>query len=350
MVTTTVVQDANPCPPGLVPVPGTNPVLCTHGEDPPPPGRDPNEPVRLRGENPAEKQTTALQCDGDGQSGYRTQVLYVRDAGAASRFLETLPNIRLWVGQVDQIVADNAVATGGVRHVRWVHDAGCVPVVPEVILPAGAIKGFSQTIQALQAMGFNAANRDYLMFADTTDAGICGIGTWWGDEEPGPKNKSNTGPHYARVDAGCWGAATAAHELFHNMGAVNDSAPNSSKAGHCIDEYDIMCYSDSPSFPTMRIVCGDRVGDARTLDCGHDDYFHANPPASSYLATHWNTANNRFLIAGGTTPPPTPTATAVPPTMVPPTAVPTPVVTPTPDKKCKPPKKLTHGKCKRPRR
>ncbi|MCA6091345.1 RICIN domain-containing protein [Streptomyces sp. SCA3-4] len=63
----------------------------------------------------------------------------------------------------------------------------------------------------------------------------------------------------------------------------------------------------------MQTICPDRANDNR-LDCGHDDYFHTNPKPGSYLATHWNIANNRFLISGGgsTDPNPSPTPTPNP--------------------------------------
>ena len=83
------------------------------------------------------------------------------------------------------------------------------------------------------------------------------------------------------------------------MGAVMCSSPNHTAYGHCTDDYDIMCYNDGPG-TVLRIVCGDQAQDNR-LDCNKDDYFNTNPPAGSYLATHWNTANNRFLLTSGGT-------------------------------------------------
>lgn len=365
LVTTSGVEQITGCPQGMVAVPGTD-GLCTHGPDPAPPGKDEDRAVRLVREVRAERETVDVPCADDGLSGPRVQVLYVRDAVAVSRYAASLSNIVLWTSQVDAIYAENAVATGGVRHVRWLHGAACTPIITEVVLPAGAILGFGTTISALVTQGYNRSDRDYLMFADTTAAGICGIGTLSSDDRPGQDNWNNDGSAYARVDAGCWGAATAAHELTHNLGAVQDSAPNSSGGNHCTDDYDIMCYSDSPNHPTMRIICPDNAGESHTLDCKHDDFFNAVPAPGSYLDTHWNTANNRFLIASEpATPtpiPPTatsvPTATAVPPTQtpIPLTATivppqPTPTATPTSsDHPCRHLERQQRKDCRRARR
>ena len=325
------------CPADTVPIPGTD--LCTHGPDPAPPGLDEDTPVRLQGKRVAAAATDPLACDGDGTSGYRVQVLYVRGNATSSRYTQVLPNIRSWVSQIDTIVATNAQQTGGARHVRWVHDRSCVPMIPEVVIADGSVSGFGSMISAIQQQGYNRTDRVYLLFGESTV--YCGIGSFDGDNRPGSDNASNTGPAYARVDAGCWSATAATHELWHNLGAVNNSAPNASGGAHCIDEYDIMCYSDSPNHPTMRFDCSDRAGNGTMLDCNHNDYFNVSPRSGSYLDTHWNTANSRFLVQGNEPPPPTstpppptrtpvpPTATSVPPTKtpVPPTRTPVPPTT-----------------------
>jgi hypothetical protein len=289
---------------------------CTHGPDPAPPGFDEDVPVARMSVAAANAEVAAIACEGDGQSGNRTQVLYVRDSNVTSRYAQMLPSIRGWAGAADQIIRTSAAETGGERAIRFVHDAQCLPTVPEVVVSSEAASNFTTMISELRNQGYNRSDRMYMIFADATN--YCGIGTMKSDDRPGSANRNNVGPGYARVDAGCWGGSTAAHELMHNLGGVQDSAPNSSLGGHCIDEYDVMCYSDSPFHPQMRYDCSDRTP---RMDCGHQDYFHTNPHPDSYLASHWNTASNRFLIAGGNGPvdpnpdpaPPPGVSTAPPP-------------------------------------
>ncbi|WP_235483099.1 RICIN domain-containing protein [Streptomyces roseoverticillatus] len=251
----------------------------------------------------------AVQCDGDGTTGNRVQVVYAHGPGN-DRYAEYLASFRKWAADADTIYYASAQETGGVRHIRFVTGADCMPSVLNVEVTDSALSEFSALNSALAAKGFDRRDRKYMIFADAKV--YCGIGTFNGDERPGAANLSNFGPSYGRTDAGCWSGSTAAHELGHNLGAVNNSAPNSSRAAHCTDEWDVMCYSDAPYYPAMRTICPDRGHDER-LDCNHDDYFHTNPQPGSYLATHWNVANNQFLMTGnGTKPDPGPTPTPTP--------------------------------------
>jgi hypothetical protein len=231
-------------------------------------------------------------CDGDGQTGKRVQVLYAYESDTASRYSQYLASFRNWAVAVDTLFVTSAAETGGTRHVRYVTTPDCAVEVDEVELPAGGLTDFSTTIDALRKLGYGRTDRKYLIFADSNV--YCGIGTFTGDDRPGANNRNNGGPGYARTDAGCWNAGMATHELGHTLGAVNNSAPHSSKAGHCTDEYDLMCYDDSGSAPT-KVTCPDRGRDQR-LDCRHDDYFNTSPSPGSYLATHWNVADSEFLI------------------------------------------------------
>ncbi len=346
---------------------------CTHGPDAAPPGLSAKKPVaRVAAARPepvvpartaplqvageftlagaattaaAPAATKGVVCDGDGTTGKRIQVLYVRAAGVESRFAKYEASFKTWAAGVDTIYDASARDTGGSRRLRYVTTGDCQVDVREVEVPAGQMDDFSKTMTALKTLGFNRTDRKYMIFGESNV--YCGIGTFAGDDRAGEKNRSNTGPSYGRNDNGCWAAGVAAHELGHNLGAVSNSAPNSSKAGHCVDEYDVMCYADAKG-TVMQMVCTNRSLDDR-LDCNHDDYYHTDPQPGSYLASHWNVADNQFLIAGGATPTPSPSPapTTAAPTAAPspttagpsPTASagPSPTVTPTPTRTTPPP-------------
>jgi hypothetical protein len=191
----------------------------------------------------------------------------------------------------------SAAETGGSRHFRFVTDASCQIDIEDVTLPQADAARFDAMIAALSSRGFSRSDRFYLSFVDSTAFGYCGIATYWGDDRPDTSNYNNSGPAYSRVDAGCWDPGVVAHELLHNLGGVQRSAPHSTAHGHCIDEWDVMCYADANGV-TMEYVCSAPAHDD-LYDCNHDDYFHTGPPSGSYLAPHWNTANSRFLIEGG---------------------------------------------------
>jgi hypothetical protein len=136
-----------------------------------------------------------------------------------------------------------------------------------------------------------------------------GLGSRWGDDRAGSANYSNNGGLWAAIwipdgesapglsSEGFWPEGML-HEMSHNLGAVQSSAPHSSGYGHCWDGYDVMCYyPDGPSpRHVMTYECPTIAGVMNQgYDCGSDDYFNVAPAAGSYLATHWNVYDNVFL-------------------------------------------------------
>jgi alpha-tubulin suppressor-like RCC1 family protein len=288
---------------GLIFIPEAG--VCTHGDDPAPEGADISRDVRpisraaYKGAEGLRTQASLMEprfeCDGDGLTGYRTQVMYVRAADRPDRLAEFRESFQQWAFEADFIYRTSAQDTGGMRSIRFVHDAGCVPTIEAVTLSATGDDTYGNTLTELIALRHERPDRVYMMFVDANV--YCGLGSRDTDNRHGQGNRNNTGAAYSRIDAGCWSGRTAAHEHMHNMGGVQREAPNASGGGHCVDRYEVMCYSDAPNYPAMRDACP--ASYALKFDCNHDDYFHTDPPPGSYLATHWNTANNRFLVGGG---------------------------------------------------
>jgi hypothetical protein len=209
-----------------------------------------------------------------------------------------------------------------------VTDSSCQVTVLDLVARADTIQ---HTLSDMQAQKFTAHDRKYLIWMDANV--LCGIGESYRDERPTSDNY-NDGPAnipamIARIDEGCWGlydnplyGSVEAHELTHTLGAVLGDAPHATKYGHCTDRYDVMCYVDGPG-TVLHTACP--PSHEQLLDCNHDDYFSTAPAKGSWLATHWNTANNSFLLGGsapiGPPPPPPPTnpPPPPPPTIPPPT-------------------------------
>lgn len=293
---------------GMIPVGESG--LCTHGPDPIPDGVDVNGAGDISGAGGA----PAIDCIGDGQSGSRVQVLYVRPSNVPSRASSVRDGIRTVAGFANQIYRDSAAETGGYRSIRFVHDDACRIMVEEVAITPTALLGnanFGNMITQLEVKGYGRTDRMYMIFMDAnvrisanSDDLMCGIGTYWEDDRDTSGNDNNSGPAYGRVDRTCWYPDVAAHELMHNLGAVQPSAPHSTAYGHCYDEWEVMCYDDGPGTRPMQQVCTpDYPRDYSLFDCNNDDYFHTNPSSGSYLGRHWNAADNRFLIGAGTTGP-----------------------------------------------
>jgi hypothetical protein len=114
-------------------------------------------------------------------------------------------------------------------------------------------------------------------------------------------------------DPNGWWPEGVLHEMTHNLGGVQWSAPHTSQAAgqrsyqysHCWDGRDVMCYQDGPNMghPYSATVCAAvAMAMPQTYDCGQDDYFNPAPPSGSYLATHWNVYNSVFMADCSTMP------------------------------------------------
>jgi hypothetical protein len=285
--------------------------LCTHGGD---------RVATFGGhaevqEAPAAATPTDLAalCTGDGVSGRRIEVLYGVPQDRTNRYATMLPTIRNVLAQIDGNLAE--AGTGVEQHYRWYCGNGSDVTVRNVtLLPVGGDSSFTWTdylnsVQNQIALGlggtnFTAADRIYVTFVDQiTDVyPYGGQGSVFGDDSPDPAtNWNNNATQYSM--SAYFDAEVAAHEIGHNLGAVQNSAPHSSGGYHCFDELDMMCYSDGGPYFTgggaLTYPCVTFTQDY-VVDCGKDDYYYpGTPPSGNYLADHWNIADSGFLTPLG---------------------------------------------------
>jgi hypothetical protein len=236
-------------------------------------------------------------CEGTGADGRRVQLLYLHD-GTGSLARER-PAFEAIARRIEGTFLTSAREGGGERLVRFVTDADCRLSILEMVASPNARSSFDAMVNELASAGLNRRDRIYHAWVDAN--AYCGIGTVYPDDRTAPNN-NEAYAQYSRSDRQCWNYAEA-HEITHNLGGVQNSAPNSTGGLHSRDEHDVMSYPDGAPrgqmiqpFPCPEAALEDR------LDCRDDDYFSVNPLGGSYLATHWNVANASALsrIAGTT--------------------------------------------------
>ncbi|MDQ6750344.1 MAG: hypothetical protein M3Z33_06295 [Actinomycetota bacterium] len=255
------------------------------------------------------------------------KVIYARPNGSADRFQQFANVIQ---GQVKALSTLVYTASGDRKSIRFDLGTSCGGAyvdIQSIQLPRpvsyyqaltanGSPSRFDAILDDVQAtVPGTAQKRNYLIYADYLGGGsfpAAGQAELYGDDRAGASNFANTGglravvygtgePYFSDSDPSFAGLVPL-HETSHTLGAVQDSALHSTQAGHCFDEWDIMCYADGGTYGpggtlTYASDCGSSTSQA--YDCHQDDYFNPVPVGGSYLATHWNLYNSVFLCSSG---------------------------------------------------
>lgn len=285
---------------------------CTHGGDPAPTASE------LRMAAGAPGPVPAAPCPGNGVSGKRIRVFYGYPKDTSNRVSAKRGEIRQAVAFADVNLDEATPGTPG-QHLRLYCAKDTKLTVSAVKLKAIGGDGtftFGDVISSLKkqvSLGLGkvdhkAGRFDYVVFVDNVAFAYpySGQATLLLDDRADPAANANNGTvraKYAMVKLGyptLISAEIFLHEVGHNLGAVQDSAPHSSEWGHCFDESDVMCYDDGGPYFTdggsLVSVCLAMPSGMPVWDCGADDYYDGGTPApGSYLDDHWNLVDSGWL-------------------------------------------------------
>jgi hypothetical protein len=251
---------------------------------------------------------------GDADPAPSISVVYAVPSDRPNRFRQTAGILQLAATEIGRFVARES---GGRKTIRFETGTSCGPEylrIEFVRLGQPRVAYLDSNGAPLmpivrdeveRALPAPAGPRNRLVYVDGLVDKPAGYAEVLDADEPGPANPHNDGGLFAFV----WGARQAPsrrdvpsyaylmlHEVTHNLGGVQRSAPHTSGAWHCTDEFDVMCYDDGGTPNRQSMACRPRsdmlVG---AYDCNQDDYFNPSPAPGSYLATHWNVYDSDFL-------------------------------------------------------
>ena len=152
---------------------------------------------------------------------------------------------------------------------------------------------FTIVANELKSKGFTNPNKKYVAWLDA-GSNYCGQGTLYSDTRRVAANYNDvnrtTGIVYrpyttTNADGGFCRGRTLAHEVGHNLGALQKQAPNAFDGAHCNDDQnDVMCYEQNATFDSSGVG---------QYDYKNDDYWDpaANPTLGSSAKLPWWTVN-----------------------------------------------------------
>ncbi len=247
------------------------------------------------------------------------KVVYAYASDRTSRFDQLADRLQANVSLLSRFIAGQS---GGTKTIRFDMGTSCgagnvdiqVVRLPRPIAAYGG-PNFTQLAADVRAVvASQSGPRDWIVYADAMrQSSVAGTGEFtYGPAAEAPGAASHDAGRLVSV---VWGPAslpsspyadptTMLHEMGHNLGAVQGGAPHttgtvgSQVAGHCTDEWDVMCYADGGSDNALTYPCPQQSeAVTETFDCGGDDYFNPAPAAGSWLASHWNVYASAMLGA-----------------------------------------------------
>jgi hypothetical protein len=248
------------------------------------------------------------------------KVVYAYGSDAPDNSAQWRDALQANVSRIEQFLT---LQTGGRRALRFDMGTVCGPQYVDIqVVPLQGPRSdylddfYAVADEVRDATGDDTRNL-FILADDLTDGitGVYGTGEVIPTEDrPDAGNQHNFGqltgimwaPAGTQPDPTGWQPTVMLHEISHNLGAVQWTAPHtthpandpSGTYAHCWDGEDVMCYADGPAMAHAYVsnVCPLGNGPIpQTYDCGRDDYFNPDPAAGSYLATHWNVYNSAFM-------------------------------------------------------
>ena len=250
---------------------------------------------------------------GAGSSAPSISVLYALPSDQPNRFRQAAGMLQLGAGEIGRFIA---LESGHRKTIRFETGTTCGSKYLRIelvrlsrprtsYLDANGAPAMATVRDELRGVLPEAAGpRNWLVYVD----GLVDRASGWAEildaDAPGSANAHNAGGLFAFV----WGERRAPsklqvptiaylmlHEVTHNLGGVQRTAPHSGGGWHCTDGFDVMCYDDGGPTAKQAAACVRATMLGGAYDCNQDDYFNPSPAPGSYLATHWNVYDSAFL-------------------------------------------------------